>query len=157
MQISVGRSNIFFLLPNISNLLIWLLLYQIEMIFRLRNQTFNSFLMMVSYDLTTFYEPELTNLKIKTELHKGLEKTLAIPQSPPNEETKVFKWKIWNHQYSIKEFEENFIFVKYLSCINSNTYLSSKIINFVNEYLADFETCVFRGYLWNHLSYKKVI
>ena len=47
--------------------------------------------MMVSYDLTTFYEPELTNLKIKTELHKGLEKTLAIPQSPPNEETKVFK------------------------------------------------------------------
>ena len=26
-----------------------------------------------------------------------------------------------------------------------------------NTHLADFETCVFREYLWNHLSYKNVI
>ena len=40
---------------------------------------------------------------------------------------------------------------------SSQCYKTPITVSSKNTHLPDFETCVFRGYLRNHLSYKKVI
>ena len=43
-----------------------------------------------------------------------------------------------------------------LSALHRSWLKVSYTVSNKNTHLADFETCVFRGYLRNHLSYKKV-
>ena len=55
----------------------------------------------------------------------------------------------------LKEFELHFDWIT-MPPEKRTQFLPYTVSN-KNTHLADFETCAFRGYFWNHLSYKKVL